>query len=652
MDFISFSNIINDLSFTDDFLISKINDSMFLQYDENGVNILMKSLIVLRMKLFGFILSTNQSNLNKKTKNGDTIFTIAIKKNLSDLAIELIDMGYNIFNIKIYEVKLLVYLSKIPSFHKVMIRILENKNNSYDLRSIEFKIYDKDFFTNITEIRSGSNGIICSALGKDNYFYALKKSKNNKNFTDELCLEAIFCRIINKTSKDSSICVYGKYEDSKNQNYLVTEFLEHDLYSIFVLYKNVPNYLRYDLYINIFRSIVKAVNIINSCGIIHCDLKPENIMLNTNNHVKIIDFGLSLPLNMIKEKYNTFLGTYYYKSPDDFLNKIDYHKDDKKFFRKDEQSYKINYSIDMFSIAVIIVNAILNIEDIIQILFLPGNHKVIFTRDENNHVDIKEMSKEIEDQINDFSPYLIDLLKKCFCTEASLRYTCKDALKHPFFTGIIEKEIQQEYVSIPQLLDYFPSQKWFTEIEIINELNELKYLYEFINVYSNITINSNNITIELDKFSDTYINYILIRQFHENLKNSTEKTEVYKLIEHSFEELEHEYCIVIMHLLRGENYPPDINEDIINNILISNLVLIPFGSLINSFTVCVMKQGHSSSNITDFFQILRSWIIKFISSVRIKPVTILELFNVFHKNHFNKSLITNDELWIADIINK
>lgn len=45
--------------------------------------------------------------------------------------------------------------------------------------------------------------------------------------------------------------------------------------------------------LKIFREILAAVETVHSCGMIHRDLKPGNILLTTENHVKLADFGLS-----------------------------------------------------------------------------------------------------------------------------------------------------------------------------------------------------------------------------------------------------------------------------------------------------------------------------------------------------------------------
>ena len=47
-----------------------------------------------------------------------------------------------------------------------------------------------------------------------------------------------------------------------------------------------------------FAHIVKAVSLLhNEYEIVHRDLKPENILLNSNNEIKLIDFGTAKDLS-------------------------------------------------------------------------------------------------------------------------------------------------------------------------------------------------------------------------------------------------------------------------------------------------------------------------------------------------------------------
>ena len=75
------------------------------------------------------------------------------------------------------------------------------------------------------------------------------------------------------------------------------------------------------------RQIAQALDYLHNCGIIHLDIKPENIIITPMDTVKIVDFGLARRLgapDVLQEDFTRPHGTPYYAAPE----QLDHYRDD------------------------------------------------------------------------------------------------------------------------------------------------------------------------------------------------------------------------------------------------------------------------------------------------------------------------------------
>lgn len=98
--------------------------------------------------------------------------------------------------------------------------------------------------------------------------------------------------------------------------YLVFEHLETNLYSF---YKK--NFISYQNILKIFLNVSKGLEFIHHKNLVHADLKPENIMLDTNlNYIKIIDLGSAFRVRPLEKRKNFYIQSRYYRSPECCFN--------------------------------------------------------------------------------------------------------------------------------------------------------------------------------------------------------------------------------------------------------------------------------------------------------------------------------------------
>ncbi len=138
----------------------------------------------------------------------------------------------------------------------------------------------------------------------------------NYDFSNEEELKRRFMReALSATSltHPNIVDIFDVGEDG-NIHYLVMEYIDGQTLKEFIV-SNGP--LSPEEALPIMQQLVSAISNAHYNGIIHRDIKPQNILMDREGNVKITDFGIAMALSAtMHTKTNSVLGTVHYLSPE------------------------------------------------------------------------------------------------------------------------------------------------------------------------------------------------------------------------------------------------------------------------------------------------------------------------------------------------
>ena len=144
--------------------------------------------------------------------------------------------------------------------------------------------------------------------------------QNDEEFVKKFKDEAIASKKINHRN------VVNNYDivDEDNLHYIVLEYIEGETLNKYIKKRGR---LSNEEVVSISKQIAEGLEAAHLKGIIHRDIKPQNIIIDKNNVVKITDFGIARAITSTTKNISV-IGTVHYISPEQIRNEsVDYRSD-------------------------------------------------------------------------------------------------------------------------------------------------------------------------------------------------------------------------------------------------------------------------------------------------------------------------------------
>jgi serine/threonine protein kinase len=212
--------------------------------------------------------------------------------------------------------------------------------------------------------------------------------------------------------------MFDTVETKKHMCLLLDYCLGGDMFYLLTKYTRFPEKVaRFYLC-----EMILALEHLHSENILYRDLKPTNIMIDEEGHVKLIDFGLSIPGFTETSVSNLFCGTPEYMAPE-MLLKIGH-----------------NRSIDYYSIGILLYEMLVGIPP-----FYNNDRKTMYTS------ILKDEIKLFQHITKDAKDLILKLTQKEPLDRLGSNYGFFEIKQHPFFRGVnwinvYDKKLKPPYI--------------------------------------------------------------------------------------------------------------------------------------------------------------------------------------------------------------
>ena len=254
--------------------------------------------------------------------------------------------------------------------------------------------------------------------------------------------------------------------------YVVMELMETDLGSVIKSSQDLTNeHCQFFLY-----QILRGLKYMHSAGIVHRNLRPRNLLVNSNCDMKICDFGLALPLLGVNvDDISCF--TRWYQAPESLLFCDNYTR-----------------AMDIWSVGCIFAEMLLRkplfpgkdmrheLLLIFNLIGSPSLDDISAIPNPKARRHVTEMQKRPAQDFSalflNASPLALDLLKKLLTFNPDKRITAEEALMHGYLQDLHDPDDEPTAQPVT-LFDFEYERKLLTVRDLKDLMYEEILLYHF-----------------------------------------------------------------------------------------------------------------------------------------------------------------------------